>query len=176
MAGFRMIRRCVACILLLWGFSACSHYRAGVDLRSEALGQPRVFVELPGNQTFLPEIQVAVLNAVRERLAASGAVSLAANNTQADWIIALELSAYDRERLASRPDDVGIAALYRGDLSVVLNLISNVDGRVLIADQTLRASVDVDATRGVSLAESQQVTVFADSIAVQVRDLVLGSW
>ena len=166
--------------LFLIGFlgflSGCSQYQMGIP-HSAVIGQVnRIFVELPDNETYYPELRVPVVQALRSELAQTGKFQVVGSAVEADAILSLRLMDYDRQRIASRADDSGLAAVYRGNLIAVVDLVSNVDGRAWIQEQELEISVDVLARRGVSQSEFVQTPVFASLLATEVRDLLLSTW
>lgn len=155
-------------------FSGCAHYQLGTAGTLENQAIRTIYVDWIENDTFEAQQVVPYTQAIRETIMESGSFSLASSPVRADAVLYVRLEGFDRTRQANRSDDTGIALIYRNEITAIVSLVANSDGRTFIDERTFAVSADALAAEGLQGAEYQQAPTLARLLANQIRDAILG--
>jgi outer membrane lipopolysaccharide assembly protein LptE/RlpB len=164
----------------LTGLTACKSYQLGhpAELPFETL-----YVAPAANESYAPQAQALVSTAVRNAIIRDGRVRLIAQPEEADAILKLTLSDYQRATGTRDPQDTSLAQDYDLILNVQIDLYDQRSKAYLIESKTL-----TDATvaylrnpytgqsDGLTQAESQAMPRLARDLARKIADEVLSAW
>ncbi|MFP4069621.1 MAG: LPS assembly lipoprotein LptE [Verrucomicrobiota bacterium] len=167
-----------ACLL-----PGCAHYRpgAGAELPFDS-----IYIRPAENESFAPQAQALVSAQIRERFIRDGRVKVLADESEADAVLLVTLTEYDREAGARRGDDTVTATDFDVRLRALVSLYSSEQGGFLFADREIEESTVAyvdnpyddapEATQGYHQAEYQAMPRLARDLANRITDEVLGAW
>ena len=170
--------------LSLLTLAACRSYQLG---HPAELPFETIFVEPAGNESDAPQAQAIVSTKVREAILRDSRVKLTANKKNADVVLDLTLTAYDR-RIATRdPDDTEAALDYDLTLTSQIALFDQRSGEYLFRSRKVSAEAsafvdDVFAPAGTPDTQSflqseyQAMPRIARELADRIANEVLGAW
>ena len=171
-----MIRclKLLASLALFAVLCGCAHYQLGFAGTLETQSIRSIYVDWLENETFEAQQVVPYTQAIREALLETGTFRLTSSPVDADAVLTVRLENFDRTRQANRSDDTGLALLYRNEITAIVSLIANSDGRTFLDARTFNVSANALASQGLQSAEFQQTPTLARLLANQIRDAILG--
>ena len=170
--------------LFLLTLTACRSYKLG---HPAELPFETIFVQPAGNESDAPQAQAIVSTKVREAILRDSRVKLTADKKNADVVLDLILTAYDR-RIATRdPNDTETALDYDLTLTSQISLFDQRSGEYLFRSRNVSADAssfvnDLYApagapdTQGFLQSEFQAMPRIARGLGGKIANEVLGAW
>lgn len=168
----------------LLALAACRSYQLGhpAELPFETL-----FVAPAGNQSTAPQAQAIVSSQVREAILRDSRVKLTADKKNADVVLDLTLTTYDRRAATRDADDTAVALDYDLTLTSEISLFDQRSGEYLFRSRSVSTEAsafvnDVYAPAGAPDTQSflqseyQAMPRIARGLADQIANEVLGAW
>ncbi|MFP4156173.1 MAG: LPS assembly lipoprotein LptE [Opitutales bacterium] len=163
---------------------ACRSYQLG---HAAELPFETIFVEPAGNESDAPQAQAIVSAKVREAILRDSRVKLTADKKDADVVLDVLLTAYDRDAANRDPRDTEVALDYDLTLTSRITLLDQRSGEYLFRSRTVSAEAsafvnDLSAPAGTAdtqsflQAEHQAMPRIARELARQIANEVLGAW
>lgn len=168
----RLLARRLLALALLGSLTACSHYHLGAPGKPVAQS---VFVAPAVNAAFAPQAVPLVTDAVRLALARDGRIELAGNPESAEAQLQIRLLRFEREVLAARRDDTGLARKFGATLTAEITLTDR-NGKILIDRRTIVANRDVFVDSGLQPTEYQTMPLLAEALATEIAHALLDTW
>jgi outer membrane lipopolysaccharide assembly protein LptE/RlpB len=165
---FALLALLAGCCLLL---AACAHY---------ALEQPgklpfdTVYVAPAKNRSLAPQVQEPLTRQLINTLRQAG-VRTAASPAEADATLAVTVTDFRREGLATQQGDTGLARTYLLWLTAEATL-TGADGQAYFNARTITANEQVFLDAGQQPAEFLATPVLTREMAANIRDLVTSTW
>jgi outer membrane lipopolysaccharide assembly protein LptE/RlpB len=157
--------------------------------RSYQLGHPSelpfetIYVAPAKNESYAPQAQALVSAAVRKAILRDGRVKLIAQADEADAILELTISDYERRTGTRDPLDTSIAQDYDLILAVEIGLYDRRSGSYLIESKTLTDTtiaylnnLYTGEADGLTQAERQAMPRLARDLGRKIADTVLSAW
>ncbi len=175
---------CFALAFLLSLAAGCRSYQLG---HPAELPFETIFVAPADNESFAPQAQALVSSQLREAIIRDGRVRLVADREQADTVLRVTLTDYERQPATRNPNDTAVALDYDLRLTAAISLYSRTDGRYLLRDRQLSESStafvnDVYApaaavdTQSLVQPEYQAMPRLTRDLARRISGEVLGAW
>lgn len=162
----------VLATVLFSGVAGCTHYRLGT-------GSAPVFATLHvppvEARTLIPQAQPVVSSMLREAFIRDGRVRLV-DATEADVVLTVVLTGYDREVATVRPGDTGLARKFDVTLTAEATLRDTRTGTDLFVRRPLRAKRQLFTDSGQVQAEYQLLPLLAEDLAENARRASLDVW
>lgn len=157
---------------LLFSFG-CTGYQLGTgsEVKFSSL-----FVAPIVTDALIPQARVLVGTQVREALIRDGRVTLVNSAEQADAVLTIHLSSYDRTVSVSRQDDTGLARRFNVSLKAKATLLDQRTQRTYFADRPLEVSRGVFTDSGLVPAEYEALPLLAEKLADETVHAVLDTW
>ncbi len=152
--------------------AGCSNYRlAGtpIDLPFKS-----VYVQPVKNFSYAPQASNLLTNAISDAISQTPQVRVA-NKSEADAVLEVELSDYNKSTYATRTDDTALAAAIKVKATAVCTL--SVGSRIIFKNRPVSADVII-YPRGNDFinAEYQNMPVLMRDLGGKIKDAVLGIW
>ena len=165
----RLLPFCGVALLL----AGCSGYQLGTGARQKF---STLFVAPVASTTLIPQAQVLVTTQLREAFAKDGRVTLVDSPAEADAVLQVTLSGYDRAVAVARQDDTGLARRFDVSLRARATLTDNRTKQVYFAERPLLAKRGVFTDSGLVPAEYQALPLLAEQLATGTLHAVLDTW
>ena len=158
------------CILLL---SGCAGYRLG-----SGAGQKftTLFIAPVTTEALIPQARELVTTQLREAFIRDGRITLVNSPAQADAVLQLSLSGYDRAVVVSRQDDTGLARRFDVTLRAQATLIDQRSKQAFFTQRPLSVRRGVFTDSGLGPAEYQGLSLLAELLATETAHTVLDTW
>lgn len=171
-AAGRALLSVAGCAIL--GFtSGCSNYQLGTGTTAKFSS---VYVAPVTSEALLPQARVLVATQVREALLRDGRVTLADSAEQADAVLTIVLSSYDRQVVVSRQDDTGLARRFDVTLLAHATLVDNRTKQPYFTQRPLVAKRGIFTDSGLVPAEYEGLPLLAEILATETVHAVLDTW
>ncbi|MCW5549133.1 MAG: hypothetical protein KIT44_09235 [Opitutaceae bacterium] len=157
---------------LFAGASGCTHYRLGTGA---APAFATLHVAPVEARALIPQAQPVVSSMLREAFLRDGRVQLV-HATEADAVLTVVLTGYDREVATVRPGDTGLARKFDVTLSAEATLRDNRTGTDLFVRRPLTAKRQLFTDSGQVQAEYQLLPLLAEDLAEKARRAALDVW
>jgi len=181
------VQRLFAPALLLLGialsFSGCAHYRAGTGAE---LPFESIYIRPAENDSFAPQAQALVSAQVREAFIRDGRLKVLADESEADAVLLITLTEYDREAAARFGDDTVEAQAFDLELTALVSLYHAGQGDFLFANRSVSErklayvqdlyDEDPGENQGFVQAEYQSMPRLARDLSRRIADEVLSPW
>lgn len=166
------MRRLLAASLALAALGAAGcHYSPGTGAEPPFSS---VTVEAVKNDTFAPQMQAELHRQLADSLAQERALHVVPSGGQARLFVTL--SEYSRNVSAVNPKDTVQAAAYSLSLSAKIRLVDTRNGKELLRDREVRATLSAYAEDGFLRTETQTLPLLSRELAKQIKDAVTGVW
>lgn len=170
--------------LLCCGLAACKTYKLG---HPAALPFATIYIEPVKNDSFAPQIQTLLSTQVREAVLRDGRIQLVADPQQADAVLQLRLTDYDRLASARRQDDTERAQTFDLSLRLQLSLYDPHNDRFYFQDRPVAArttgylnnpyaAVGAPATQGLIQSEFNAMPRLARELGQKAANELLSTW
>lgn len=160
-------------LLLLLGLGACSSYQLGTGGTTQF---SRIFIPPVSSEVLLPQAQAVITTQLREAFLKDGRVTLTESAEEADAILTLRLTGYQRDVSVVRADDTGLARRYDLTLSAKATLADHRTGKTYFTDRTLAAKRGAFTDSGQIQSEYQALPILAEELARQAVHAALDTW
>jgi hypothetical protein len=164
----------------LISLSGCKSYQLG---HPAELPFETIYVAPAKNDSYAPQAQALLSSAVRSAMIRDGRVELIAEPDQADAILEITLSDYNRRGGTRDPQDTSVAQDYDLSLEVMIDLYDQRSGTYLIESKRLVDStiayLSNDYTgeiSGLAQSETQAMPRLARDLGRKIVDKVLSTW
>jgi hypothetical protein len=165
-----------SCFILLLGcvaLAGCANYQLGTGGTQKV---SKLFIAPIGSDALIPQAQALVTTQLREAFIKDGRVELVESADEADAVLKVTLSAYNREVGVVRADDTGLARRYDVTLHGRATLTTKPEGRALFENRELLARKGVFTDSGQVPAEYQTLPLLAEKLASEAVRAVLDTW
>ncbi len=167
--------------LLLSLFSACASYQLGSPA---AIPFQSIYLQPVANHSFAPQAQAIVSAQLREHFIRDGRVTVVATEEEADAVLFVDLTEYNRSAAARNSNDTVIANNFDVRLKAHISLFDPSTGAYLFRDRSIDASTSAyignpyaaNQTIAYQQSERQAMTQLARQISRQISDEVLSPW
>ena len=160
-------------ITLGWILAGCSGYQLGTGAKQKF---STLFVAPVASETLIPQAQVLVTTQLREAFLKDGRVTLVDSPAEADAVLQVTLSGYDRAVAVARQDDTGLARRFDVSLRARATLTDNRTKQVYFAGRPLVAKRGAFTDSGLVPAEYQVLPLLAEQLATGTLHAVLDTW
>ncbi len=171
----------LASIVVLSLFTGCANYQLG---SSAEIPFKSIYIKPASNHSFAPQAQPIVSAQIRETFIRDARVKLVANEEDADAVLYVDLTEYDRRAGARNSNDTVIANDFDIRLTAEIALFDQSKGDYLFKKRSIqadtRAYIGNPYTEGEIISfqqsERQAMTQLAREIARKITDEVLSPW
>lgn len=151
----------------------CSNYQLGTGT---TLKFSSLYVAPVTSEALLPQARVLVNTQVREALLRDGRVTLADSPEQADAVLTLVLSSYNRQVVVSQEEDTGRARRFDVTLVAHATLVDNRTKEHYFTQRPLEVKRGIFTDSGLVPAEYEGLPLLAESLAERTVHAVLDTW
>jgi len=168
-------------IVVLGLFSGCANYKLG---SSAEIPFKSIYIKPTTNHSYAPQAQPIVSAQIRETFIHDARVKLVASEEEADAVLYVDLTKYDRTAGARNSNDTVRANTFDVRLVAEVSLYSNTRGDYLFKERQIQADTNAyignPYTEGEIISylqsERQTMTQLAREMARKVTDEVLSPW
>jgi hypothetical protein len=160
-------------LVLALALAGCAHYQLGTGA---SVKFATLFVAPVKETTLVPQARVLVTTQVREALLRDGRVSLVESPDNADAVLQLTLTGYDRTVAVAQPSDTGLARRFDLSLRATATLTDRRTKVDYFKDRPLAAKRGVFVDSGLVPAEYQTLPLLAEQMAAATVHAVLDVW
>ena len=161
------------CLSSLLAFSGCAHYHLG---NGGKLTFKTLYVAPVVNASNLPQAIAIVSTELREAFLRDDRVTLVNSADEADAILTVRLTKYDRSVTAGQATDTGLARKFDITLSAEANLRDNRSGKFLFKKRPVDAVRQLFTDSGQLQSEYQNVPLLAETLAKNILSATLDVW
>ena len=151
----------------------CSNYRLG---NGEKLKFSRLYIAPITSEALIPQAQALVTTQLREAFIKDGRVTLADSPAEADAVLRIALTKYQRDVAVSRPDDTKLARRFDISLQAQATLTIGADSKAGFTNRPLVANRGIFKDSGQQQAEYQALPLLAEILAQQALHAALDTW
>lgn len=168
-------------IVVLCLFTGCASYKLG---SSAEIPFKSIYIKPTTNHSFAPQAQPIVSAQIRETFIHDGRVKLVSKEEEADAVLYVDLTKYDRSAAARNSNDTEIANDFDIRLTADIALYDQQTGAYLIQKRSIQADTHAyignPYTDGEIISfqqsERQAMAQLARDIARKITDEVLSPW
>jgi outer membrane lipopolysaccharide assembly protein LptE/RlpB len=161
-------------LFALLGFiTGCSNYQLGTGATAKFRS---IYVAPVKSDALIPQARVLVATQVREALLRDGRVTLADSPEQADAVLTIVLSSYNRQVVVSLQDDTGRARRFEVTLLAHATLVDTRTKQPYFTQRPLEAKRGVFTDSGLVPAEYEGLPLLAETLASETVHAVLDTW
>lgn len=155
------------------GLTGCAGYQLGTGT------QPKfttLFIAPVTTEALIPQARELVTTQLREAFLKDGRVKLVASPAEAEAVLRVSLTGYDRTVAVSRQDDTGLARRFDLSLRAQATLTDQRTRQTLFAQRPLTAKRGVFTDSGLVPSEYQALSLLAEQLAGEATHAVLDTW
>lgn len=153
--------------------SGCAHYQSGTPT-AVTESPDRLYLAPVVNRSYAPQIRGLVSQELHGQFSQSAGTRLVAQATGA-WQLLVVLGDYQRDAVATRPEDTGRALSFDLQLAAYVTLISP-DGSLVLDQELITADTTVYSTAGLVAAEHDSMPLLARVLAQRIRTTIETLW
>ena len=172
-----MRRRFLLCTLGLLagllGLSGCAGYQLGTGTAPKFA---TLYVAPVTTEALIPQARELVTTQVREAFIKDGRVQLVDSPANADAVLQIVLTGYDRTVAVSRQDDTGLARRFDVSLRALTTLTNARTKEAYFVRRPLTAKRGVFTDSGLVPSEYQALPLLAQQLAGELAHSVLDTW
>jgi hypothetical protein len=172
-AVLRLLSPVVGLLLTVLCFTGCANYQLGIGVAPKFSS---LYVAPVNSDALIPQARILVATQVREALIRDGRVALADSPEQADAVLTIVLSSYNRQVVVSKQDDTGLARRFDVTLVAHATLVDNRTKQAYFSQRPLEAKRGVFTDSGLVPSEYQGLPLLAEDIAEATVHAVLDTW
>lgn len=175
-AGFSIFASLAVLGLLssvLCSTSGCANYQLGTGATAKFTS---LYVAPVTSEALIPQARVLVATQVREALIRDGRVTLADSPEQADAVLTIVLSSYNRQVVVSQQDDTGRARRFDVTLLAHATLVNTRTKEHYFTQRPLEAKRGIFTDSGLVPSEYDGLPLLAESLANETVHAVLDTW
>lgn len=177
---FRTVRA-IALVAALSILSACKSYHLGSP---SEIPFKSIYIAPVSNHSYAPQAQAIISAMLRENFMRDARATVVSKKENADAILLVDLTNYDRNINARNQQDTGIADSFDINLEAAVSLMDQKTGTYLFANRPIQATTNAytrnpyeeDSVIAYQLSERQAMEQLARDLARKVTDLVLSPW
>lgn len=166
-------------------FSGCASYKLGAPTE---LPFESIYIRPASNDSFAPQVQALVSAQIRETFIRDGRVKLLSKESDADAVLSVNLTNYERNAGARNRQDTVSARTFNLTIHAAISLYNANQGDFFFEERNVSedASVygdnpfvdakDFEQRQAYNQAEYSAMTRLARSLARQITDEVLSPW
>jgi hypothetical protein len=153
--------------------AGCAGYHLGTGT---SLKFATLYVAPVTTEALIPQARELVTTQVREAFIKDGRVKLVDSPAEADAILQIALTGYDRAVAVSRQDDTGLARRFDVSLQAHATLTNERTKEAFFVRRPLTAKRGVFTDSGLVPSEYQALPLLAEQLASEVAHSVLDTW
>ncbi len=181
----RSLRIFVFTVLVLFGATACSHYRLGTGVERPF---ETVFIPPIVTKGALPQASVIFTTQLRETFMRDGRLQVVNTPAEADVVLEVQIGKYSRRALTALPSDTGLARKMGITLDVTATLRDTKGEKTWFTDRPMHVERQIFTDDGSAAgptflqpvqqtqAEYQLVPQLAEAVAEKIKGAVLDTW
>jgi hypothetical protein len=177
---FAFAPRATGCLTLFTGlltgllaFSGCAHYQLGTGAKVKF---STLFIAPVTSTTVIPQAQVLVTTQLREAFIHDGRVTLVDSADEADAVLNISLTGYNRTVAVSQTGDTGLARRFDVTLQAKASLTDNRTKEAYFVQRPLSATRGAFTDSGLVPAEYETLPLLAEKLATETVHAVLDVW
>jgi uncharacterized membrane protein len=164
----------VLCLLSsVFCFTGCTGYQLGTGTQTKFT---TLFIAPVTTAALIPQARELVTTQLREAFIKDGRVTLVDSAADAEAVLTIALTGYDRAVAVSRQDDTGLARRFDVSLRAQATLTDQRTKQALFVQRPLTAKRGVFTDSGLVPAEYQNLSLLAEQLAVEAAHAVLDTW
>lgn len=172
-------------LILLALFSGCASYKLGAPTELEF---ESIYIRPASNDSFAPQVQALVSAQIREAFIRDGRVKLLSDESEADAVLSVNITDYERNAGARNRQDTVSARTFRLTMYAAISLYNANQGDFyfeernisentsVYSDNPFVSAEDFEQRQAYNQAEYSAMTRIARGIARQIADEVLSPW
>ena len=173
MSRFALLPRLPLLLAATLLLAACASYRLGTGTARKF---STLFIAPVTTEALIPQARELVTTQLREAFTRDGRVTLVNLPAQADAVLQLSLTGYDRTVAVSRQDDTGHARRFDVTLRAQATLTDQRTKQTFFALRPLTAKRGMFTDSGLVPAEYQGLPLLAEQLANETVHAVLDTW
>lgn len=173
MTRWRILFSIFGALGALFCLSGCAGYQLGTGTQTKFT---TLFIAPVTTEALVPQARELVTTQVREAFLKDGRVRLVDSPAEADAILQIALTGYDRAVAVSRQDDTGLARRFDVSLRAHATLTNERTKQAFFVRRPLTAKRGVFTDSGLVPSEYQALPLLAEQLAQEVAHSVLDTW
>ena len=173
--------RAIALILLLNIFGACKSYHLGSPFE---IPFESIYITPVSNHSYAPQAQAITSAMLRENFIRDARAKVVSKKEDADAILLVDLTNYERTSTARNQQDTGIADSFDVSLKADISLLNQKTGAYLFENHPVLVTTNTytsnpyedDSVIAYQLSERQAMEQLSRELARKVTNLVLSPW
>ena len=161
--------------------SSCKSYHLGAPAE---IPFKSIYLKPVSNNSYAPQAQAIVSATLRENFIKDARVKVTAKEENADAVLFVDLTDYNRSSNARNPQDTAIADSFDVQLAADVSLLDQKTGAYLFADRPIQAATNAytsnpyenDPILSYQLSERQAMEPLARELARKITNMVLSPW
>lgn len=173
MPRFAQLLRLLPVLAISLLFAGCAGYQLGTSAQPKFT---KLFISPATTEALIPQARELVTTQLREAFIKDGRVTLVNSAVEADAVLQVALSGYDRAVAVSRQDDTGLARRFDVALRAHVTLTDERTKQALFVRRPLTAKRGVFTDSGLVPSEYQALPLLAEQLAQEVLHAALDTW
>jgi hypothetical protein len=168
--------RCLAILGLLavsLSFTGCAGYQLGTGAQQKFT---TIFIAPVTTEALIPQARELVTTQLRAAFLKDGRIRLVDSPAEAEAVLQVSLTGYDRAVAVSRQDDTGLARRFDVALRAQATLTNERAKEAFFVRRPLTAKRGVFTDSGLVPSEYQALPLLAEQLAGEVVHAVLDTW
>ncbi|MGK0177207.1 MAG: hypothetical protein ACJAT5_000388 [Lentimonas sp.] len=178
---FRTLRALALITVLAGILSACKSYHLGSPAE---IPFKSIYVAPVLNHSYAPQAQAIISAMLRENFTRDTRIKLVAEKENADAVLLVDLTKYERSDSARNRQDTGVADSFDVQIKADVSLLDQETGTYLFTNRSIQATTNAytsnpyqdDTIVAYQLSERQAMEQLARELARKITDMVLSPW
>jgi hypothetical protein len=154
-------------------FGGCAGYQLGTGSQQKF---STLFIAPVTTEALIPQARELVTTQLRESFIRDGRIRLVNSAAEAEAVLQVSLSGYDRTVAVSRQDDTGLARRFDVALRAHATLTNERTKEAFFVRRPVTAKRGVFTDSGLVPSEYQALPLLAEQLASEVTHAVLDTW
>lgn len=151
----------------------CANYHLG---RQAPLPFSRLYIAPVENVSFAPQAQAPLHRELSEQFLTSGSVKLVSSEADADAVLRVAITEFDRDVAVTQENDTGLARGFSVVMTAKSELINARTSKPYFRDRVTTARIMTFVDGGEQPAEYQAMPALTRDLALKIKDTVLSTW